>query len=322
MADADGTCKERPRSTDATSNQSHRRKSPVKQEYRYHPVGSRDGRLSRCLCLVSIQVANSRNATLIKSIESAKLEDSVLDESVDVSGLVPKADHQTSSSVIPVRPNGDRPAWHCIGANGAFTLDDLDLSRLDDSTHVHLGGPEFLGGEAAGELLAQPALSERPRRSTSWRRATPTCWPGSPPPCRTRTTCCPTTSRCSASPAPPTWWRGAGRWSRPAPGAWPPPPARGARSWSRPSRPSRSRRTTSRSSTRPAAATRSRPASCAACPWVETSVRRRAGLCHRRPGRPGARHGRRVLHAGFGAAVHGLHADAGIVRHLRVGTAG
>ena len=75
-------------------------------------------------------------------------------EGVDVSGLVRKADQQTSSSVIPVRPNGDRPAWHCIGANGAFTLDDLDLSALDGITHLHLGGPEFLGGEAAGRLLA------------------------------------------------------------------------------------------------------------------------------------------------------------------------
>ena len=75
-------------------------------------------------------------------------------EGVDVTGLVRKADHQTSASVIPVRPNGDRPAWHCIGANGAFTLDDLDLAALEGCSHVHLGGPEFLGGEAAGELLA------------------------------------------------------------------------------------------------------------------------------------------------------------------------
>ncbi|MDO9497865.1 MAG: sugar kinase [Nocardioides sp.] len=75
-------------------------------------------------------------------------------EGVDTSGLVRKADHQTSSSVIPVRPNGDRPAWHCIGANGAFTLDDLDLAALEGITHLHLGGPEFLGGEAAGQLLA------------------------------------------------------------------------------------------------------------------------------------------------------------------------
>jgi len=74
-------------------------------------------------------------------------------EGVDVAGLVRKPDHQTSSSVIPVRPNGDRPAWHCIGANGAFTLDDLPA--LDGFDLVHLGGPEFLGGEAAGELLAK-----------------------------------------------------------------------------------------------------------------------------------------------------------------------
>ncbi|CAN5417029.1 PfkB family carbohydrate kinase [soil metagenome] len=75
-------------------------------------------------------------------------------EGVDVSGLVRKSEHQTSASVIPVRPNGDRPAWHCIGANGAFTLDDLDLAALAGLDHLHLGGPEFLGGPAAGELLA------------------------------------------------------------------------------------------------------------------------------------------------------------------------
>ena len=75
-------------------------------------------------------------------------------EGVDVAGLVRKAAPQTSASVIPVRPNGDRPAWHCIGANGAFTLDDLPLDALAGITHLHLGGPEFLGGEAAGRLLA------------------------------------------------------------------------------------------------------------------------------------------------------------------------
>ncbi len=72
---------------------------------------------------------------------------------VDTTRLVARDDVQTSASVLPVRPNGDRPAWHCIGANGTFTLDDLDLTTLGDYDVVHLGGPEFLGGEAAGELL-------------------------------------------------------------------------------------------------------------------------------------------------------------------------
>ncbi|WP_205473777.1 carbohydrate kinase family protein [Nocardioides sp. SYSU D00038] len=76
-------------------------------------------------------------------------------EGVDTAGLVVREGHQTSASVIPVRDNGDRPAWHCIGANGAFTLDDLPDDALDGVDHVHLGGPEFLGGEAAGRLLAR-----------------------------------------------------------------------------------------------------------------------------------------------------------------------
>jgi sugar/nucleoside kinase (ribokinase family) len=75
-------------------------------------------------------------------------------EGVDVSGVVRKAGQQSSASVIPVRPNGDRPAWHCIGANGAFTLDDVEVGDLEGIAHLHLGGPEFLGGEAAGRLLA------------------------------------------------------------------------------------------------------------------------------------------------------------------------
>lgn len=74
-------------------------------------------------------------------------------ESVDTTGLIRKADQQTSASVIPVRPNGDRPAWHVIGANGAFVVDDLPASAFSGVDHVHLGGPEFLGGEAAASLL-------------------------------------------------------------------------------------------------------------------------------------------------------------------------
>ncbi|HET6151307.1 MAG TPA: carbohydrate kinase family protein [Marmoricola sp.] len=75
-------------------------------------------------------------------------------EGIDTSRLLRTDAAQTSASVIPVRPNGDRPAWHCIGANGTLTLDQIDLASVPGLTHVHLGGPEFLGGEAAGELLA------------------------------------------------------------------------------------------------------------------------------------------------------------------------
>jgi len=73
-------------------------------------------------------------------------------EGVNTDGLVRRADQPTSASVIPVRPNGDRPAWHLIGANGSFT--PADLPALAGFTHVHLGGPEFMGGDAAAQVLA------------------------------------------------------------------------------------------------------------------------------------------------------------------------
>jgi sugar/nucleoside kinase (ribokinase family) len=84
---------------------------------------------------------------------SGVLRDLLGQHGVDTSRLVARDDVQTSASVLPVRPNGDRPAWHCIGANGTFTLGDLDLTTLGEYDVVHLGGPEFLGGEAAAELL-------------------------------------------------------------------------------------------------------------------------------------------------------------------------
>lgn len=75
------------------------------------------------------------------------------EQGVDVGGLVEKGETQTSASVLPVRPNGDRPAWHCVGANGAFTVDDVDLDAVAAADVLLLGGPEFLGGDAAAEIL-------------------------------------------------------------------------------------------------------------------------------------------------------------------------
>jgi sugar/nucleoside kinase (ribokinase family) len=74
-------------------------------------------------------------------------------EGIDTTMLVRRDDVQTSASVLPIRPDGSRPAFHVVGANATFGLDDVDWARVERATHVHLGGPEFLGGEVAGEIL-------------------------------------------------------------------------------------------------------------------------------------------------------------------------
>jgi sugar/nucleoside kinase (ribokinase family) len=73
---------------------------------------------------------------------------------VDTSLLVRRSALQTSASVLPIRPNGERPAFHVIGANGAYGPDDAPWDAIASATHLHLGGPEFMGGEAAARILA------------------------------------------------------------------------------------------------------------------------------------------------------------------------
>jgi sugar/nucleoside kinase (ribokinase family) len=73
---------------------------------------------------------------------------------IDTSLLVRREDVQTSASVLPIRPDGSRPAFHVVGANAAYGPDDVDWDALAAATHLHLGGPEFMGGENAARILS------------------------------------------------------------------------------------------------------------------------------------------------------------------------
>jgi sugar/nucleoside kinase (ribokinase family) len=72
---------------------------------------------------------------------------------VDCTHLVRRDGVQTSSTVLPIRPNGERPALHVIGANGSYGLDDVPWETIEQADFLHMGGPEFLG-EAAPEILS------------------------------------------------------------------------------------------------------------------------------------------------------------------------
>jgi sugar/nucleoside kinase (ribokinase family) len=80
-------------------------------------------------------------------------------DGVDTSLLVRRGEQQTSASVLPIRPNGDRPAFHVVGANGTYGPGDVDWDELASATHLHLGGPEFMGGEAAAQILSRAGES-------------------------------------------------------------------------------------------------------------------------------------------------------------------
>ena len=75
-------------------------------------------------------------------------------DGVDVSLVVRRDGVQTSASVLPIRPDGSRPAFHVVGANATLGPDDVDWDAIAGAEFLHLGGPEFMGGEAAGQILA------------------------------------------------------------------------------------------------------------------------------------------------------------------------
>jgi sugar/nucleoside kinase (ribokinase family) len=73
---------------------------------------------------------------------------------VDTALLARREGVQTSASVLPIRPSGERPAFHVVGANATYGPDDVDYDALAGATHLHLGGPEFMGGEVAARILS------------------------------------------------------------------------------------------------------------------------------------------------------------------------
>ncbi len=75
-------------------------------------------------------------------------------DGVDTGLLQRRSDVQTSASVLPIRPNGERPAFHVVGANATYGPDDAPWQAIADATNLHLGGPEFMGGEAAAQILS------------------------------------------------------------------------------------------------------------------------------------------------------------------------
>ena len=117
---------------------------------------------------------------------------------VDTAHLLRRADVQTSASVLPIRPNGDRPALHVIGANGSYGVDDVPWDLVESAGYLHMGGPEFLGPEAPRRSWSSAASTAWSRPSTCWPMAGPSCWTCSIRSWRTSTGSCPTTTRRAA----------------------------------------------------------------------------------------------------------------------------
>lgn len=63
---------------------------------------------------------------------------------VNTAGLVWRQDAVTSATILPIRPNGDRPALHVPGATPTMQASDVDGAALLAADALLLGGPETM----------------------------------------------------------------------------------------------------------------------------------------------------------------------------------
>lgn len=94
---------------------------------------------------------------------------------VDATGVRRRAQEQTATSILPIRPDGGRPSFHAPGANLTVTLADLDPAWLTGAAGVHLGGVDVTFGltdpaffalldqaRAGGTVITMDLLSAMP----------------------------------------------------------------------------------------------------------------------------------------------------------------
>jgi sugar/nucleoside kinase (ribokinase family) len=121
------------------------------EEIRITPAGSAGG-TAITLSKLGAEVSSAG------AIGADSLGDMLVDllgrDGVDTSLLVRRQGVQTSASVLPIRPDGSRPALHVIGANASYTSADAPWDTIAAATHLHLGAPEFMGGEEAAKILS------------------------------------------------------------------------------------------------------------------------------------------------------------------------
>ena len=75
---------------------------------------------------------------------------------INTDGLARKKGVQTSSTMLPIRPNGERPALHVPGANTEFCFDDINLDIIAEADFLHIGGTPLLtslDGESMKEVF-------------------------------------------------------------------------------------------------------------------------------------------------------------------------
>ena len=70
---------------------------------------------------------------------------------IDCSLIQRTALKETSATILPIRPNGERPALHCRGASDALFVSEAEFDAVLDCRFLHHGGTGLLAAMDRGQ---------------------------------------------------------------------------------------------------------------------------------------------------------------------------
>ena len=89
-------------------------------------------KLVECECVAVGAVGDDETGNILVGIMSRY--------GINVNHICRKVNQKTSSTVLPIRKNGERPALHMIGANADLCYDDIPVNVIRSAKFVHIGG--------------------------------------------------------------------------------------------------------------------------------------------------------------------------------------
>lgn len=92
--------------------------------------------------LTKLGVAVSSFGAIGDDVLGRLLVTQLQEHGVNTAGLVTRHGEKTAATILPIRPNGERPALHAPGAMPSLQAEDVDGAALLGADAVLFGGPE------------------------------------------------------------------------------------------------------------------------------------------------------------------------------------
>lgn len=135
------------------------------EEIRMNPAGTAAGAVMNA---AKMGIRTATVACVGKDEQGRFITDAYGRMGIDCSMVQVSDKLPTSATILPIRPNGERPALHCKGASDALFVDEKDFDRVCNARFLHHGGTGFLKAMDQGQSAKLLAHAKKKGLTTTF----------------------------------------------------------------------------------------------------------------------------------------------------------